>query len=70
MWKGWRGDVQAALVGLALVPFLVLALGCSVMAWKATGCDDQCEMEGGWLLPGMARSGGPNPARNDPEMAN
>ena len=32
MWQGWKGDLRAVLIGLALVPVLFYGLGLSVMA--------------------------------------
>lgn len=42
MWRGWRGDVGAALAGLALfVVILFTAAGLEIF-WKASTCDRFC----------------------------
>ena len=46
VWRHWKGDVAAALVGLLLSVVVSYVLGAAALAVSATfRCEDQCQMD-------------------------
>ena len=44
-WDGWKGDLRAALGGLALLAAALYVLGALMMAVRLTTCEDQCQAD-------------------------
>ena len=53
-WQHWKGNVAAALVGLALSVALIYAGAGTLIAWKAATCDKVCEAEGNLRIAAVA----------------
>lgn len=50
MWKGWQGDLTAAVTGLVLFVLCFYAIAGAVIVYKSNTCGEECEERDAWRL--------------------